>query len=83
MWKLNLPLKIKTFFWALCTMKLPTKDALLVKQVRCDPFCPLCGLEVETIIHLFANCSFARECWTVLNPTWQLGMMESVEEWID
>lgn len=31
LWNLNLPPKVKCFFWTLCTMRLPTKDALNVK----------------------------------------------------
>lgn len=30
-WKLNIPPKMKCFFWALCTLRLPTKDALILK----------------------------------------------------
>jgi len=41
------------FFGSLCSMKLPTNDALNVKHVRCDPLCSLCGVDNETVVHLF------------------------------
>ncbi|XP_031107295.1 uncharacterized protein LOC116011981 [Ipomoea triloba] len=67
---------------ALCNMKLPTKDALVIKQVRCDPLCPLCGNEAETAIHIFANCSFAHECWRILGHDWGLGFVDSIQSWV-
>lgn len=45
--------------------------------------CVLCGRENETAIHLFANCDFAHECWTVLNENWNLYHVESISLWID
>lgn len=69
------------FFWTLCSMRLPTKDVLMIKQVRCDPRCSLCGLENETAVHVFANCVFAHSCWSVLNPDWVMSDMESILNW--
>ncbi|XP_031127513.1 uncharacterized protein LOC116029604 [Ipomoea triloba] len=79
---LNLPPKIKCFFWTLCSLRLPTKDALMVKQVRCNPLCTLCGLENETAVHVFANCAFAHLCWRILEPAWVLTEMDSIGQWV-
>ncbi|XP_019177735.1 PREDICTED: uncharacterized protein LOC109172940 [Ipomoea nil] len=81
-WNLNLPPKIKCFFWAMCAMKLPTKDALIVKQVACDPTCQLCGDEPETAIHLVANCSFTHACWNEIATGWNMGWAGSVGLWV-
>jgi len=54
MWKLNLPPKVKCFFWSLCAMYLPTKDALLLKRVNCEQLCLFCGLANENATHTFA-----------------------------
>ncbi|XP_031124288.1 uncharacterized protein LOC116026999 [Ipomoea triloba] len=82
-WKLDIPPKIKKIFWAMCTKRLPTKDALLVKQVTCDPTCVLCGGDSETTVHLFANCPFAKACWQEVDQGWRMGLMGSIEEWIE
>ncbi|XP_031101776.1 uncharacterized protein LOC116005672 [Ipomoea triloba] len=66
----------------MCTNRLPTKVALSVKHVRCDPTCVLCGIEPETIVHLFANCPFSRECWSEVDGGWRLGEVESIDEWV-
>ncbi|XP_031119013.1 uncharacterized protein LOC116022425 [Ipomoea triloba] len=82
-WKLNIPPKFKCFFWSLCSLRLPTKDLLCMKQVNCDQVCLLCGLANESDIHVFANCSFARSCWRLLNTTWRLAYLESVHAWVE
>lgn len=81
-WNLKLPPKIKCFFWALNTLRLPTKDVLIIKQVDYDPMCPLCGEDYETAAHLFANCTYAKACWHVLNDDWTLEGAISIQTWI-
>ncbi|XP_031090908.1 uncharacterized protein LOC115995902 [Ipomoea triloba] len=51
-------------------------------KVRCDPTCVLCGIEPETIVHLFANCPFSRECWSEVDRGWRFGEVESIDEWV-
>lgn len=82
LWVLNIPPKVKCFFWTLCTLRLPTKDALHVKHVVCDPICPLCGVANETAVHLFANCLFAHTCWQILNMSWSLNYVDSIGLWM-
>ncbi|XP_019190793.1 PREDICTED: uncharacterized protein LOC109185268 [Ipomoea nil] len=79
-WNLHQPLKIKCFFWARCKLKQPTKDVLLVKQVACDP---LCGVEPETAIHLFAECSFAHLCWKEVDHGWSMDSPGTLQLWIE
>ncbi|XP_031094430.1 uncharacterized protein LOC115998901 [Ipomoea triloba] len=80
-WYLNLPPKAKCFFWTLCSMCLPTKDLLYMKRVNCDQVCMLCGLANESVVHLFANCSFARDCWRELDAAWNLSYVDS-QSWL-
>ncbi|XP_019157363.1 PREDICTED: uncharacterized protein LOC109153925 [Ipomoea nil] len=83
LWRLKIPPKVKCFFWNLCTMRLPTKDALVIKRVPCDPICVLCGKANESSIHLFANCDFAHCCWTHLNAAWKMCYADSITVWIE
>ncbi|XP_019155316.1 PREDICTED: uncharacterized protein LOC109152193 [Ipomoea nil] len=82
-WRMRVPPKVKCFFWNLCTLRLPTKDALLLKHVPCDPVCVLCGKANESTVHLFANCEFAHKSWRVLNGEWNMGYIESIHGWLD
>ncbi|XP_019151923.1 PREDICTED: uncharacterized protein LOC109148642 [Ipomoea nil] len=82
-WNFDIPQKIKCFFWTMCKLKLPTKDALLVKQVACNPICPLCGDMAETAVHLFAECSFAHLCWQELETGWPMESARSIPLWIE
>ncbi|XP_019159671.1 PREDICTED: uncharacterized protein LOC109156272 [Ipomoea nil] len=83
LWRLKIPPKVKCFFWNLCTMCLPTKDALVIKRVQCDPICVMCGRANESSIHLFANCDFAHACWNHLNAEWIMCYADSVAIWIE
>ena len=38
---------------------------LVKRKVQCDPVCPICGLEQETIIHALWSCPTLAEVWTV------------------
>ncbi|XP_031095050.1 uncharacterized protein LOC115999334 [Ipomoea triloba] len=37
----------------------------------------------ENVTHIFANCSFARDCWRVLDDAWQLSYVDSLANWLD
>jgi hypothetical protein len=62
-WKLKVPNVEKNFIWRVCHDILPTRDNLLRRKVVTDPSCPMCGLEVETPIHLLWNCPSAMDVW--------------------
>ncbi|XP_031107044.1 uncharacterized protein LOC116011776 [Ipomoea triloba] len=52
------------------------------RAVACDVVCPLCGVEPETIVHLFANCHFIHKCWSELNRCWRMDYVDSIDTWI-
>lgn len=56
----------KFFFllWKCFHEILPTKRELVRKKVTVEASCPLCGADVETIIHLFVFCPFAQKVWS-------------------
>ncbi|XP_019197208.1 PREDICTED: uncharacterized protein LOC109191092 [Ipomoea nil] len=83
MWNLRVPPKVKCFFWNLCTKRLPTKDALLIKHVPCDPVCVMCGKANESVVHLFINCEYAHKCWLMLNANWILSYVDSINVWLE
>ncbi|XP_031127426.1 uncharacterized protein LOC116029515 [Ipomoea triloba] len=54
----------------------------LGNEVACDPLCPMCGLEPESVVHLFVNCTFVHACWNELNRDWRMEYVESFDTWI-
>lgn len=61
-WKLNLPPKVKVFFWQLCTNCLPTAIALSQKRVNFPQICQVCQDGDEDLKHVFMICVQARQC---------------------
>ncbi|XP_031116813.1 uncharacterized protein LOC116020480 [Ipomoea triloba] len=58
------------------------QDLSIEGTVDCDVACHLCGLEQESIVHLFANCSFIHDCWGELNQYWRLEYVDNIDLWI-
>ena len=55
-WKLQIPPKIKIFAWQLFRSRIPTRD-LIYTNAPIDRSCPFCHSDIETIDHIFYNCS--------------------------
>lgn len=50
-WKLEIPAKIKIFFWRAAKNILPTAENLWKKKVKQDPWCQRCGCKGENVFH--------------------------------
>lgn len=66
LWALKIPSKVKHFMWRAITGCLPAKTQLQQKHVNVDVVCPMCNHAPESIAHILLNCSFARECWSLV-----------------
>lgn len=77
LWSLQTISKVKMARWQWLSRCLPTKIALLhrnvIKNSR-DAFCPLYCKEIEIDIHLFINCSKTKKVW-------EKGSKGSFHEW--
>lgn len=77
------PPRIKTFLWRALDNNLPVRTNLIRRGVEVDNECPLCGLEEESIGHLFFDCQVARGIWQDMGvalqsmPPWQSSMVFS------
>lgn len=81
-WHLQIPPKVKCFFWQLCNFCLPTTNMLEVKGVQCDRICPLCESMLETTLHLFVGCPVSKECWRLAGRGVEDLSGTSLEEWV-
>jgi hypothetical protein len=74
------------FAWLLVQKKILTIDRLVERSWPCDPICPLCDHEQETVEHLCLACVFSQEVW-VLVARWTDGLIHIpsvtaiMEEW--
>ncbi|XP_030502458.2 uncharacterized protein LOC115717615 [Cannabis sativa] len=62
LWKARIHPSLKTLCWRIFSGCFPTKMRLAFSDDR-DKLCSLCGEELETEIHLFRDCHFARCLW--------------------
>lgn len=52
--------------WLVIQNRCPTKDRLLSWGLQVDPLCPLCNVGQESHNHLFFDCSFSFQIWSVM-----------------
>lgn len=62
-WSLNVPKKIRIFWWRVCKNGLATKENLFRRRCAPSDICPICNSEVESIEHLLFFCSWAHTVW--------------------
>jgi hypothetical protein len=62
-WRAKAEGKHRFFGWLLVQCKLLTADKLLLRNLTCNPVCPLCVQDLETTEHLCLHCVYAREVW--------------------
>jgi hypothetical protein len=67
MWKVKIPLRIKTFLWLMLKKSILT----ITEREKCEKRCLFCGCN-ETIKHLFFKCPLARYIWNVVSFTFGL-----------
>lgn len=62
-WKLEVPPKVKVFWWRVVHEFLPAKDILHRRHIEPLSHCDVCGADRETIKHTLVDCSIARCFW--------------------
>jgi len=55
--------KLRIFLWQTPLNALHVRGVLLHRGMMIDPTCPLCGEDIETIDHLFWDCSTTKRVW--------------------
>jgi len=66
-WKSIVPPWVRNSMWRMCRGCIPTRATLNFRGVQCPIVCPLCEVEVETIIHVFFTCTKNKDCWLKLD----------------
>jgi hypothetical protein len=84
-WALNVPPKHSHLLWRILNGALPVKSNLFKKGVRCDPMCPRCYNQVETIHHVFLDCEWSKHVWfsSTLSINQHHNKFNSFFDWFD
>lgn len=64
LWKLEIPPKVKVFWWQLSLDILPSGKNLVHHHVSISPSCKLCGYATESSLHAIFECPFTRKAWS-------------------
>ncbi|KAF6151028.1 hypothetical protein GIB67_016506 [Kingdonia uniflora] len=68
--------RISIWGWRLCHGRLPSDDNLQKKGIVLVSRCCLCSQSVETIKHLFWDCSFSSSLWIWLEDLFKVRILE-------
>ncbi|XP_004309882.1 PREDICTED: putative ribonuclease H protein At1g65750-like [Fragaria vesca subsp. vesca] len=69
-WKLQVPPKVKIFLWTLIHDRLLTNKARVRRGLAIDALCPRCNFPLESLDHLFKDCTISTRIWSALHsPT--------------
>ncbi|KAJ0470019.1 putative reverse transcriptase zinc-binding domain-containing protein [Helianthus annuus] len=64
-WNKWVPIKVNGFGWCSFLNRLPSKDALIYRNIIIDsPLCPFCEEVSESLDHLFSAYRFSCDVWT-------------------
>jgi hypothetical protein len=62
-WKLDVPPKVKVFWWRVLHDYLPAKQVLHRRHVEPIAYCDTCGAEEESVRHVLTECTVASIFW--------------------
>ncbi|KAK8521567.1 hypothetical protein V6N12_031461 [Hibiscus sabdariffa] len=83
-WKLAVPQRLRLFLWLALNQKLMTNAERSRRGISPSPCCHLCGVMIESVIHVLRDCSPARAIWdSILSPAQTSNFFSSgVAKWL-
>lgn len=63
LWKLDVPPKIRVFWWRVLHNSLPSKPELTRRHISKESYCEMCGEPDESLFHVFFDCPVAKRFW--------------------
>lgn len=61
-----------------CRNNIPVRDRLKARGVNLSILCPMCNTDVEHLLHIFFDCTFATQYWNLAGGGYD---MHAVESW--
>lgn len=82
-WSMNVPPKLKYFWWKACCIFLVTKENLHKRKCQTSPICSICNKEPESVEHLLFRCKWTAASWfgSDLNCLVEPESIPSVMKW--
>lgn len=81
-WKLLVPHKMKVFLWCFCRNNIPVRNRLRSKGVPVTIICPFFNIDVEHLLHVFFDCSFAASYWRYKGFQFDMSTVDSAPDWL-
>ncbi|KAJ0613760.1 putative RNA-directed DNA polymerase [Helianthus annuus] len=67
-WLNWIPKKINCFLWRVVLDRIPTKDALAIRNIHIpSKTCVLCNVQNESVDHLLISCQYAQLLWSAIS----------------
>lgn len=63
-WKLEIPPKVKVFWWRVAHEFLPARQVLWKRHIEPVPCCEVCGASEESIAHVLLHCTIVKVFWS-------------------
>lgn len=76
LWKLNIPPKIKTFWWRALQNGLPVATNMKIRVPKIDHICQTCGEMDEIVDHVLFQCRVTKEIWSMVPSLFQSQLTE-------
>ncbi|KAL7241533.1 hypothetical protein ACSBR1_014181 [Camellia fascicularis] len=82
-WALDIPPKIRHFWWRVCHNLLATKLGLFRRKCAASGECPICRKDDESVEHLLFECPWTKAVWfgSSLNMRVNPGSIANVTRW--
>ncbi|CAN1336412.1 Putative ribonuclease H protein At1g65750 [Linum perenne] len=83
-WTRHIPTKVAGFVWQVVHGKISTIDNLIRRGMIIPNRCVMCGADAESIVHLFRECEFAVQVWTIFSSRLSVfsPFPRSFKEWL-
>ena len=79
-WKARAEWKCRFFAWTLLHPKILTSNNLSKRNWTHDPICKLCKTDRENPVHLFKDCVFTKEVWSIIRDWYNLSQLQNISQ---
>lgn len=58
------------------------RSRLSFKGIHLPITCRMCNIDVEHLLHVFFDCSFATQCWSLMGVVYYMSIVEFAPDWL-
>jgi len=74
LWRMNVPPKVRVFWWRVLHNSLPSKAELKRRHVARESHCEMCESRDDSLFHVFFDCPIAKRFWEEVKKETGLAM---------